>query len=66
VVQYLENIYHVDIQLEDNELEKLVLTAHFESKPHDFILNVIQLTFGLELTRENGAYILSENSERKK
>jgi transmembrane sensor len=66
VVQYLEDIYHVDIQLENNELEKLVLTAHFERKPHDFILNVIQLTFGLELTRENGAYILSENSELKK
>ena len=66
VVQYLEDIYHIDIQLEDNELEKLVLTAHFERKPHDFILSVIQLTFGLELTRENGAYILSDNSELKK
>jgi transmembrane sensor len=66
VVQYLEDIYHIDIQLEDNELEKLVLTAHFERKPHDFILNVIQITFGLELTRENGVYILSENSELKK
>jgi transmembrane sensor len=66
VVQYLEDIYHIDIHLEDNELQKLVLTAHFESKSHDFILNVIQLTFGLELTRENGTYILSENSERKK
>ena len=66
VVKYLEDIYHIDIQLENNELEKLVLTAHFERKPHDFILNVIQLTFGLELTRENGAYVLSENSELKK
>lgn len=65
VIQYLEDIYHIDIQLEDNELEKLVLTAHFENKPHDFILNVIQLTFGLELTRENGAYVFSEKKELK-
>jgi transmembrane sensor len=61
VVKFLSKIYHIDIHLESENLENLVLTAQFERKSHDFILNVIQLTFGLELTRENETYVLSEN-----
>jgi transmembrane sensor len=63
VVKFLSKMYHIDIYLENENLKNLVLTAQFERKSHDFILNVIQLTFGLELTRENGAYVFSENKK---
>jgi hypothetical protein len=33
-------------------MNNLSLTAQFERKPVDFVLNVIQLTFGLELKRK--------------
>jgi ferric-dicitrate binding protein FerR (iron transport regulator) len=60
VIQYLNKTYHTDIQFKGKNIEQLVLTAQFEKKSVDFILNVIQLTFDLELTRENETYILSE------
>ena len=60
VMHYLNKTYHVDIQLKESELNDLVLTAEFQEKSLDFILNVIQLTFGLELSSNNGRYILTE------
>lgn len=60
VISHLKKVYHIDIQLTDKELNNLVLTAEFNKKPVDFILNVIQLTFDLELKEENGKYILSK------
>ena len=61
VVQYLNKTYHTDIQLKGRNLNNLFLTAQFEKKPVDFILNVVQITFGLKLEQENDMYILSEN-----
>lgn len=61
VVRYLNKTYHTEIQLKQENLKTLVLTAQFERKPVDFILNVIQLTFDLQLEHENNIYILSEN-----
>jgi ferric-dicitrate binding protein FerR (iron transport regulator) len=60
VISYLKKVYRIDIQLTDKELNNLVLTAEFNKKPIDFILNVIQLTFYLDLREENGQYILSK------
>jgi len=60
VISHLKKVYRVDIQLTDKELNNLVLTAEFNKKPVDFILNVIQLTFDLELEEKNGQYILSK------
>ncbi len=60
VVRYLNKAYHTEIKLNNENLENLVLTAQFEKKSVDFILNVLQLTFGLELIREDNIYILSE------
>lgn len=62
VVEYLKKVYHIDIQLENKQLNELVLTAEFNKKPVDFILNVVQITFDLNLKTENGKYILSENN----
>ncbi|MBW6535580.1 MAG: FecR domain-containing protein [Mariniphaga sp.] len=66
VVQYLNKTYHTDIQLKEENLNKLVLTAQFEKKPVDFILNVIQLTFDLQLEQAKNIYILSENETLNK
>jgi ferric-dicitrate binding protein FerR (iron transport regulator) len=59
VTDYLERVYHIDIQLQEEELNELTLSATFNKKPVDFVLNVIQLTFDLELTNENDLFILS-------
>ena len=61
VVQYLKKTYHTQIQLNGDNVERLLLTAQFENKSVEFILNVVQLTFGLQLENENGNYILSES-----
>ncbi len=61
VAAQLKKVYHCDIELEEEKLNDLVLSAEFNQKPVDFILNVVQLTFDLELKKEKGHYILSEN-----
>ena len=58
VIYYLNKIYHTDIRLENQEMGNMLLTAQFEEKPAEFILDVIRLTFDLEIKQENGAYIL--------
>jgi transmembrane sensor len=66
VVQYLNKTYYTNIQLKEDNLNNLVLTAQFERKPVDFILDVVQITFGLKLEQENDIYILSENETLNK
>jgi ferric-dicitrate binding protein FerR (iron transport regulator) len=66
VVHYLNKTYHTDIQLKGKNLNNLVLTAQFEKKPIEFILNVVQITFGLQLEQNNDIYILSENETLNK
>jgi ferric-dicitrate binding protein FerR (iron transport regulator) len=55
----LEKTYHVDIEVSDPRLNDLKLNAQFDKKPIDFILNVVGLTFNLELKVENEQYIFS-------
>jgi transmembrane sensor len=61
VIVTLEKVYFVNIQLADPALSNLVLTANFNQQSVDFILDVIRLTFSLELTSENGQYFLISN-----
>ncbi len=56
----LEKTYHVDIEVSDPRLNELKLNAQFDKKPIDFILNVVGLTFNLELKVENEQYIFSK------
>ncbi len=65
VVKCLEKVYHIEIRLNDAEIEKLPLTAHFNKKPIGFILNVIRLTFNLELTGENEHFELSGRKNKE-
>ncbi|MCD6354201.1 MAG: FecR domain-containing protein [Prolixibacteraceae bacterium] len=64
VVECLENIYHIKIRLKEPELNHLLLTAQFENKPVDFILNVLRLTFKLDLSEENELFILSSRTNK--
>ena len=59
VINNLEKVYHSDIQLSDPALNELVLTAHFNNQSIDFILEVVRLTFNLELSAQNGQYFLT-------
>jgi len=59
VISCLENTYHVDIAMSQPELNDLKLTAHFEDKPIDFVLDVVRLTFNLELSEENEQFTFS-------
>ena len=59
VVECLNKVYQIDIQLQEPELNDLELTAHFDKKPVGFVLDVIRLTFNLELTGSEKNYYLS-------
>ncbi len=64
VIDYLENVYHAKIELKDEELNELVLTASFDQKPVEFILNVVTLTFDLNLSEENNQFTLSKKKDK--
>jgi ferric-dicitrate binding protein FerR (iron transport regulator) len=60
VFKDLEKVYHVEIQVSDPKLNDLLLEAQFDHKPVDFVLNVIQITFDLDLKKENEQFTFSE------
>jgi len=59
VFKCLEKTYHVKIQVADPKLNDLKLNAQFDKKTIDFILNVVGLTFNLELSVDNEQYTFS-------
>ncbi len=63
VIQNLEKVYRVKINVLDPKLNDLLLTAHFDKKPIDFVLNVVQLTFNLELSENNEQFTLSNRKK---
>ena len=65
VIQCLEKVYNINIQVKEPELNDLVLTAHFDKKPVDFILNVVRLTFNLQLSGENEQFTLSSRKKNQ-
>ncbi len=62
VIGHLEKVYKVNIRLDDPKLNGLLLTAHFNDYPLDFILKVIETTFQIETIHVNGQYILKAKS----
>lgn len=59
VIECLENVYHVQIELAENRLKNELYTAHFDKKPVEFVLDVVSLSFNLELSiDENEKYTL--------
>ena len=65
VFKSLENVYHVKIQVSDPKLNDLLLEAQFDHKPVEFVLNVIQITFDLELTNEKEQFTFSERKKEQ-
>ena len=65
VIRCLKKVYHIEIQLAEPDLENRQLTAHFDKKPIDFVLDVIRLTFNLELTGENEHFKLSGRTQKQ-
>ncbi len=59
VIQCLEKTYHIDIELSDPELNDLLYDGHFAQKPAEFVLDIIRLTFNLELTGEKEQFKLA-------
>lgn len=62
VITDLENVYKVSIRLQDPELGRQLLTAHFNDYSLEFILEVIETTFGMETLKVDGQYILKAKS----
>ncbi len=62
VIQCLEKTYHIDIQLMEPALNDLLYEGHFDQKPATFVLDVIRLTFNLELTGENNQFTLASRT----
>jgi transmembrane sensor len=62
VISNLEKVYKVNIRLDDPKLNGLLLTAHFNDYPLDFILKVIETTFKMEAQSVDGQYILKAKS----
>ncbi len=59
VVRSLEKTYHIEIELSEPELGDLLYEGHFDQKPADFVLDVIRLTFNLDLTGDNEHFTLA-------
>jgi ferric-dicitrate binding protein FerR (iron transport regulator) len=62
VIGNLEKVYKVNIRLADPKLNGLLLTARFNDYSLDFILEVIETTFQIEVQKTNGQYILKARS----
>lgn len=63
VINSLKKVYNINVLVAEPELNNLLLTAHFDKKPVDFVLNVIRLTFNLELAENNEQFIFSSHNE---
>ena len=66
VIHTMEKAYHVEIDLSEPELNDLRYEGHFDQKPADFVLDVIRLTFDLELTGDAEHYTLSSRKTTSK
>ncbi len=66
VVNALGKVYLVNIQLVGPGINNLALTANFNNQTIDFILDVVRLTFNLELKSMNGQYFLTEGNNNSK
>lgn len=60
VMAQLNKVYRVQVKASDPQLEKLLLTAHFEDRSLDFILKVISLTHDLKVEAVDDAYVLKD------
>ncbi|MCG8699847.1 MAG: DUF4974 domain-containing protein, partial [Bacteroidales bacterium] len=63
VITSLKSVYGEEIIIKDKDIETLRFTANFNNKSLEHILNVIALTFNIEVKKVNGVtelYLLEE------
>lgn len=65
VAACIEKAYHINVELVEPELNDLLYEGHFDQKPVDFVLNVIRLTFDLELSVEGKHYTLTSRKNNE-
>ncbi|HYQ58023.1 MAG TPA: FecR domain-containing protein [Draconibacterium sp.] len=65
VVNSLEKAYHINIDVMEPELNNLLYEGHFDQKPVDFVLDVIRLTFDLELSVDGKHYTLTSRTNKQ-
>ncbi len=59
VVKILEKNYNISVKIANKEKENLLLTTSFENNSIDEILNIISLTFNLNIEKTEGVYIIN-------
>ncbi|RLD54632.1 MAG: hypothetical protein DRJ05_14275 [Bacteroidetes bacterium] len=59
IVSTLNNVYHINIQIENKELELCRMTASFNNQPLDEVLEVIGLALDIEIKETNQGLVLS-------
>lgn len=62
VIEQLSKLYNIQIKTIEPGLNELKYTGHFENHSIDFILEVISLTFDIEVNEENECYFLNKKS----
>ena len=62
VVAKLNEVYKVDIQLANQQIENCKLTATFDQKSVDEVIEVISQTFAFEVASSSGKYTLNGKS----
>lgn len=62
VAATLHDVYKVDVQFSSNSIANCRLTATFEKKPIEEVMEVISQTFGYEITNRKANYLITGNS----
>jgi len=62
VIQDLAKVYRVDIRIDDSNLNKLLLTAQFNNYSLDFIFEVLETTFKIDVQEIDRQYVLKARS----
>ena len=62
VIEQISKLYNIQIRTVEPGLNELKYTGHFENSSIDFILEVISLTFDIEVNKESECYFLDKKS----
>jgi ferric-dicitrate binding protein FerR (iron transport regulator) len=62
VTKQLNKVYRVQVKTDGTNLDTLLLNAHFENEPLDFILEVISATHGLKVEKSTGQFLLKKET----
>lgn len=58
-VRTLSKVYHIRINLQDNDIRQCRVTATFDNEPLDTVLEVLSTILQAEITRSDDTYVIS-------